>query len=152
MLAASSVVGWAGAIPRSRTACSSTLIPSSYLPLSSKTCPSATVALAIAGSPGRRCRLLIASPQPLRFLVVRLVDPQAAERHQALRYVGGVGSEECAASVEGAAEQRIRPVELAEFLVDASQRLVQLGLHRGLSFEALRVPHTAVDDRPDAQL
>src|SRR2546427_12137832 len=34
---------------RSPTACSSTLIPASYCPLSSSTCPSATVALAIAG-------------------------------------------------------------------------------------------------------
>src|SRR2546430_12692536 len=53
-------LGWRH--PSEPNACSSTLIPSSYLPLSSKTCPSATVALAIAGSPGRRCRLLIASP------------------------------------------------------------------------------------------
>src|SRR5207245_290643 len=40
---------------------------------------------------------------------------------------------------------------LAELLVDAAQRLVQLGLHRGLPIEALRVPHTPVDERHDAQ-
>src|SRR5881394_4129273 len=62
-----------------------------------------------------------------------------------------VRAEQGAALVEGGTQQRIRPVELAELLVDASQRLVQLGLHRRLPIEALGVLYAPVDERHDAQ-
>src|SRR3989442_14237796 len=62
-----------------------------------------------------------------------------------------VRSEEGATLVERGTQQRIRPVELAELLVDASQRLVQLGLHRRLPIEALCVLYAPVDERHDVQ-
>src|SRR2546425_977102 len=89
--------------------------------------------------------------EPLGFLVLRLIDSQAAERHEAPGYLGIVGPEERATLVERGAEQRIRPVELAELLVDASQRLTQLGLHRGVPIQTLGLLHTPVEQRHDAQ-
>src|SRR3989442_14052829 len=62
-----------------------------------------------------------------------------------------VRSEEGATLVERGTQQRIRSVELAKLLVDASQRLVQLGLHRRLPIEALGVLYAPVDERHDVQ-
>ena len=60
-------------------------------------------------------------------------------------HVGVVGPECHAPELERAGEQRLRLVQPAQVLGDAAERLQQLGLHRGLGLERLRLADAPVD-------
>ena len=83
-------------------------------------------------------------------LLLGLVVPATRAREltagdQRAGHVGVVGPECRATELERAGEQRLRLVQPAQVLGDAAERLQQLGLHRRLGLERLRLADAPVD-------
>ena len=81
----------------------------------------------------------------LGLLIVPTRTGELGADDERASHVGVVGSERGAPQLERAGEQRLRLVEPSQVLGDAAERLQQLGLHRGLGLERLRLPDAAVD-------
>ena len=101
----------------------------------------------------RRCCARGLARQPLGLVELRLVAAQQRRarpgsaprrRWSSPREPRAAGRAPCAAACR-------RASKLPELLVDAAERLVQLGLHGRLAVERSRLLHAAVEQRHDAQ-